>query len=264
MLITHAAREARLGDWLFGTPVEQLVRNIAVPVLVVNSAAKQRYRRVVVGVKLDAVESELIAAASAIAPGAGMPRFSYALQGTASDLLQSDDEKFAAFASQVRRDVERTLKDYRIEDKSALAELLNAKLELQELAGDYAGGLKTIATLRKLEQKPAQKLLTGLYTRARLQAALAAHAASGPDFDKAFRTRYTQAIEPLPWKSSKSSVRRTGRWRWSRWRLARWRNSLPPRAASSSRSRPCLPRRAPCRRSASNHAPAPRLPRKTT
>ena len=138
---------------------------------------------------------------------ADMPRFSYAVQSTATDLLQGDDARFGAFAAQVRRDIDRTLTDYRIEDKSTLSQLLNAKLQLQELAGDYEGGLKTVEALRALEQKPAQKLLTGLYNRARLQAAIDAKAASGPAFESAFSKRYAQAIEPLPWDLVQDGIR---------------------------------------------------------
>ena len=138
---------------------------------------------------------------------ADLPRFSYPVKGSATALLESDDATFGPFAAQVRRDVDRTLDGYRIEDKSTLSELLNTRLALQELAGDYAGGLKTIETLRALEQKPAARLLTGLFAQARLQAALEAGAASGPAYENAFRRRYAELVAPLPWAVVQDGIR---------------------------------------------------------
>jgi subtilisin family serine protease len=138
---------------------------------------------------------------------ADLPRFSYPVKGTATALVESDDAAFQAFAQQVRRDVESTLASYRIEDKSTLSELLNTRLDLQELAGEYAAGLKTIEALRALEQKPAAKLLTGLFAQARLQAALDAGAAGGPAYEAAFRRRYAELVAPLPWAVVQDGIR---------------------------------------------------------
>jgi subtilisin family serine protease len=147
---------------------------------------------------------------------ADLPRFSYAVAGSATSLLESDDATFGAFAMQVRRDVDATLKDYRIEDKPTLAGLLNAKLALQELAGESAEGLKTVDALRALEEKPAAKLLTGLIAKARLQAALDSGAVSGAAYEAAFRRRFAELVAPLPW----SVVQDTIRFLWGRARTA--------------------------------------------
>ena len=64
------------------------------------------------------------------------------------------------------------LAGYQIDDQSTLVQLLSAKLSYQEIAGDYAGGLKTVDELRALQTKPAAKALTGLLIAARLQAAI--------------------------------------------------------------------------------------------
>jgi subtilisin family serine protease len=136
-----------------------------------------------------------------------LPRFSYPLKGTATSLLESDEATFGAFAMQVQRDIDLTLRDYRIEDKSTLSELLKAKLALQELAGDSAEGLHTIDALRALEEKPVAKLLTGLAAKARLQAAVEAGAASGAAYEAAFHRRLSELVAPLPWAVVQDSVR---------------------------------------------------------
>jgi subtilisin family serine protease len=138
---------------------------------------------------------------------ADLPRFSYPLKGSATALVESDDATFKVFAQQVRRDVDSTLAGYRIEDKSTLSELLNTRLDLQELASEYAAGLKTIETLRALEQKPAAKLLTGLLVQARLEAALDAGAGGGPAYEAAFRRRYAELVAPLPWTVVQDGIR---------------------------------------------------------
>jgi subtilisin family serine protease len=138
---------------------------------------------------------------------ADLPRFSYALKGTATSLLESDDATFGVFAMQVRRDVDRTLRDYRIEDKPTLSELLKAKMALQELAGDWAAGLETIDALRALKEKPAARLLTGLSARARLQAAVQTRSASGAAYEAAFRRRLSELLAPLPWAVVQDGVR---------------------------------------------------------
>jgi subtilisin family serine protease len=138
---------------------------------------------------------------------ADLPRFSYSVHGPASELLEADDPTFNAFAAKVRADLERVLRDFDVQDKSTLRMLLAAKLNLQELAGEYAAGLETVETLRQQEEKPAQKLLTGLPARARLKAAIDAHGRSGPAYEQAFAANYRDFIGPLPWDEVQDPVK---------------------------------------------------------
>ena len=140
---------------------------------------------------------------------ADLPRFSYRVPGLASELLQADDQTFNAFAAKVRADLERVLRELDIEDKSTLRVLLEAKLNLQELAGEYAPALETVEVLRAQQEKPAQKMLAGLSARARLAAAIEAHAASGPSYEKAFVASYRESIRSLPWDVVQDPVRAT-------------------------------------------------------
>ncbi|WP_143762893.1 hypothetical protein [Ramlibacter tataouinensis] len=70
LLVTHGATGLRPLDWFQGTRAERLVRRFSVPVLVVKQPAGRRYRRVLVGVKLDPRAGELIARASKVSPSA--------------------------------------------------------------------------------------------------------------------------------------------------------------------------------------------------
>lgn len=142
-----------------------------------------------------------------VASQADLPRFTYPIKGSASDLLQSDDATFNAFAAKVRVDLDSVFRDYEIGDKSTLRLLLQAKLDLQQLAGENQVALETVAALRAEEEKPVERLTTGLFTSAVLKAAIETKSSSGPDFEKSFAKHYHEAIDPLPWEVVQDSVR---------------------------------------------------------
>jgi len=130
---------------------------------------------------------------------ADLPRFSYSVTGSASQLVQADDATFNAFAMKVRSDLDTIFRDDEIDDKSTMRTLLGAKLDLQELAGESEDALKTVDALRALQEKPSAKLTTGLFARARLQAAIDTGTTSGAAFEQAFSKNYQDAINALPW-----------------------------------------------------------------
>jgi len=130
---------------------------------------------------------------------ADLPRFSYPLAIPASEFVQADDATFNAFATKVRADLDMIFRDYDIDDKATLRTLLSVKLDLQELAGEYQDGLRTLEAVRALEEKPSAKLFAVLYPQAMLQAAIDAQSTHGPAYEQAFTKRYSEAIAPLPW-----------------------------------------------------------------
>jgi subtilisin family serine protease len=138
---------------------------------------------------------------------ADLPRFSYPVTGSASDLVQADDAAFNAFATKVRTDLETIFRNYEIADKATMRSLLSARLDLQELAGENQAALETVEALRALEEKPASKLTTGLFARARLQAAIETKSTSGPAFVQAFTKYYGEAINSLPWDVVQDSMK---------------------------------------------------------
>jgi hypothetical protein len=142
-----------------------------------------------------------------VASVADLPRFSYPIPGPASQFVEASPAVFDAFAAKARADVDTLLSRYEIDDRSTQRSILRAKADLQELAGDYRGGLETIAALRALEEKPANRLLTGLTDQARLQAALQSPGTSGPQYAQAFRKSYEALVTPLPWQQVRDSVK---------------------------------------------------------
>lgn len=138
---------------------------------------------------------------------ADLPRYSYPIPVSASRFAESDAATFDAFAARVRADIDDVLAHYDIQDRSTLRRIVAAKLDLQELAGDWRGGLETADALRDLEDKPASRLLSALAARARLQAAIDAGGASGPAYEEAFRKRYQALVAPLPWGVTRDGIK---------------------------------------------------------
>ena len=128
-----------------------------------------------------------------------LPRHTYKLAGSVSDLLQSD-ERFARFASAVRRDILADLNTYQIDDAATLQGFYKTLLLLDMLDGRYESALKRIEQVRALEDKQASKLMTGLSSRA----LIAAHKETGagvnsPEFHKTFARHLAEAAGKLPW-----------------------------------------------------------------
>ena len=96
---------------------------------------------------------------------ADLPRFSYKLDARLEDMVR-DDAKFKPFAAEVRRDLECILAQYDIEDKATLRQILGEVAQLDLLNGNYDAALTRVAQVKALEDKPADKLLSGITTRA--------------------------------------------------------------------------------------------------
>ncbi|HEY1648071.1 MAG TPA: S8 family serine peptidase [Terracidiphilus sp.] len=128
-----------------------------------------------------------------------LPRFNYAISGSATDLLQSDDATFGAFSAKVQADVESVLNNYDIQDHATLRELLGVRFNLQLLAGNDQGALDTAARLRDLQDKPDAKMLTGIQAQAMIEARKATGQSAGAGYVQAYENDYATALKPLPW-----------------------------------------------------------------
>jgi subtilisin family serine protease len=136
-----------------------------------------------------------------------LPRFSYALTTPASELAQADSATFDPFAAHVRADLDSVFRDYDIADKATMRDLLSTKASLQELAGDFSGALETIKTIRSMEDKPAARLTSGLFTESLLNAAIETKSTSGSAFDEAFVRSFQSAVDKLPWDVVQDSMK---------------------------------------------------------
>jgi subtilisin family serine protease len=96
---------------------------------------------------------------------ADLPRFSYQLDSKIEDMIR-DDAKFKPFAAEVRRDLESVLAKYEIDDRATLRQILSELAQLDMLEGKYDAALSRLTQIKALEDKPADKLLSGITARA--------------------------------------------------------------------------------------------------
>jgi hypothetical protein len=135
-------------------------------------------------------------ATSALAQGkkriekaADMPRFTYHVEGKLEDLVRNE-AAFGPFAAQVRRDTQSVLDGYEIADKAAQRGLLGVLAQIDFLEGRYAEAGRRAAEIRALEEKPADKLVSGMT----LQAMVAAQAKTGSITSEAYRAEVGRII----------------------------------------------------------------------
>jgi subtilisin family serine protease len=130
---------------------------------------------------------------------ADLPRTSYPVTGSLSTLLQSEDSVFASTVSKATTDLDALFSNYDIQDNATLISILTAKLSVQELEGDAAGGLQTISKLRELRSKPDLKLTVGLFDEAILKAQQSATVKQGAEYEQKVESLYRDAVNALPW-----------------------------------------------------------------
>jgi hypothetical protein len=135
-------------------------------------------------------------AASAAAQGkkriekaADMPRFTYKVEGKLEDLVR-DEQAFGRFAAQVKRDNQSVLDGYEIADKAAHRDLLAVQAQIDFLEGRHAEAARLAEAIRALEEKPADKLISGMA----LRTMVAARAKVGDITSEAYRREVGRLI----------------------------------------------------------------------
>ena len=126
--------------------------------------------------------SPLAAAKKRIEKATDMPTFTYKVEGKLEDLVR-DAGAFSRFAAQVHRDNQSVLDGYEIADKAAHRDLLAVQAQIDFLEGRYAEAAKRAEEIRALEEKPADKLISGMAIRTMV----AAQAKAGDTTSEAYR-----------------------------------------------------------------------------
>lgn len=132
-----------------------------------------------------------------IEKAADLPTFSYPVSGSLEALVRSP-ERFAPFAAALRRNTEAVLAGYDIPDKATQRDLLSVLMLLDYLDGRYDQVLARAEQVRALQEKPADKLISGLRVRAMATAAQR-HGPSGAAFQQAVGELIAAELQPLPY-----------------------------------------------------------------
>jgi hypothetical protein len=101
---------------------------------------------------------------------ADIPRFSYTIKQPLLEVVR-DKALFDAATAPIRADISSVLSGYEIADKAAQRQMMLTLVQLDFLAGNYDAAAKGAEAVRALEEKPADKLLSGLRLRAMAAAA---------------------------------------------------------------------------------------------
>ena len=137
---------------------------------------------------------------------ADLPRFTYRVEGQLEDTIR-DNAKFAAFAKEYRGNVESVLAQYDIADKATLRNLLSSLIQLDYLEGRFDAALKGVATVRDLQDKPADKLLSGIQIKTYIDAQKQAGNATSDAYRQDVAKRLSATLDPLPFGVVQNDVR---------------------------------------------------------
>jgi hypothetical protein len=161
---------------------------------------------------LIAVVALLVATASLaqakprIGKAADLPRFSYAFSGSVEDVIR-DEAKFRRFASEVRRDAESVLSGYEIDDRATLRQLEGELAQLDWLEGRDDSARERLARIRELQEKPADKYMSGLQLRAMIGAAKKAGDRTSDAYRAETGRLIAAALEAMPYEVVQNEVR---------------------------------------------------------
>ena len=137
---------------------------------------------------------------------ADLPRFNYRIDGKVEDVVR-DDAKFKAFAAQVKRDFESVLARYEIPDKSVERGYLATLAQIDYLDGNHDAALARLDRLKALEEKPADKLLSGVTMRTLIGAEQKTGGRGTDAWRKEVARRLRADLDAMPYAVVQNDVR---------------------------------------------------------
>lgn len=137
-----------------------------------------------------------------------LPRFTYEVPSTLTDLVTSE-EQFSNFASRFREDIESVLKTYEIADKTTLKNYLRVLESLDMLEGNFDRAITKIDKIREIEDKPSKKLMIGIIDKAIVKAERNVGREDKSTFKKTFSQYLSDAISELPWEVIQEEIEET-------------------------------------------------------
>lgn len=152
-----------------------------------------------------ATSQALAQAKPRIEKAADLPRFTYKVEGKLEEVVRSAD-RFAPFAAALRRDTESVLAGYDIPDKGTQRDLIGTLAQLDFLDGKYDSALARLEQVRALQDKPADKLLSGLRLRAMATAAKS-NAIGSPGYREAVAAYIRNELKPLPYAVIENDIK---------------------------------------------------------
>lgn len=153
--------------------------------------------------------SVLPAAKQVITKADQLPRIAYPFDGKVLELI-GDDDALAHYLDQAREAVEAQLERFDIQDQATIRRYKQMLRTFSILDREYANALEKVDEIRSLEDKPAEKLTSGLITEAILKCYIEDQLAPGAErLSTAFSRRYAEAVNTLPWEIVQDTIEQT-------------------------------------------------------
>jgi len=164
------------------------------------------FRRILIACLALVVAAPVLAQKARIEKADDLPRFSYKVDGKLEDVVR-DEAKFRSFATAVRRDVESVLAQYDIPDKATERRLLGTLAQIDVLEGRYADALAKTDRIRALQEKPADKLMSGLQVRAMIESREKAGDTTSEQYRREVAARIRSALDGMPYPVVENDVK---------------------------------------------------------
>jgi subtilisin family serine protease len=127
-----------------------------------------------------------------------LPRFDYPIDIKASELLVSENE-FNSLAKEVRENILNTLNEYEIEDYTTLKGFYATLRNLDMLEGNYESALDYSEMILLLQEKPADKLMSGIIDISIIEALQNNKSGDEEITRTEFKQNLKARVDVLPW-----------------------------------------------------------------
>lgn len=131
-----------------------------------------------------------------------LPPHSYVIQGKPSEVIQNH-EAMLALALAVEKDLRADLEKYDIQDKTALKRFYGSLSAIALLKKDYPEARTMNARVKDLQEKPGDRLLSGVIPGAYMDAM----EQPGADFHATFHALLSKRLGGLPYKEVQDSLK---------------------------------------------------------
>ncbi|RKY93020.1 MAG: hypothetical protein DRQ01_05525, partial [Ignavibacteriae bacterium] len=127
-----------------------------------------------------------------------LPRYTYATDIKASELLVSENE-FISLSKEVRKDIQNTLNEYEIEDKTTLKGYYATLRNLDLLEGNLESAMEYIQKILLLQEKPSDKLMSGIIDLSLIEALQNNESGDEEITRDLFNKNLKDRVNALPW-----------------------------------------------------------------
>jgi len=134
-----------------------------------------------------------------------VPRFTYQIPASASEVFASKPE-LDKVVSQLEQDYLSLLEEYDIQDNTLLKGIYGTLKNIDLFNQEYDDALTKVEKIRELQEKPSDKLMSGLSNIAYLKALKETNYNINDAFHEKFTGYFSESVNELPWEIVQDDV----------------------------------------------------------